>query len=154
MIYKMKTSWISYDFFRWEFVLPKKYFKLLLHIEAFRSLGYAISCIIYSIMSVVCYEKRNFFFLWLYNQIQALAASIKLSVSVQLLDLGQSTGRLGLMISSSQGPYVYTNTLKLTFNANTKHPCCEWFEPTVPASARAKRVHVLDRSATVTSNVK
>jgi hypothetical protein len=32
--------------------------------------------------------KILFFFLWLYNPIQAFAASMKLSVSLQLLDLG------------------------------------------------------------------
>jgi hypothetical protein len=36
-------------------------------------------------------------------QIWALAASMKLSVSFRLLDLGQSTGLLGRVISSSQG---------------------------------------------------
>jgi hypothetical protein len=36
-------------------------------------------------------------------QFWALAASIKLSVSFQLLDLGQSAGLLGRVISSSQG---------------------------------------------------
>jgi hypothetical protein len=44
-----------------------------------------------------------FFFLWLYSPIQALAASMKLSVSLQLLDLGQSVALLGRVISSSQG---------------------------------------------------
>jgi hypothetical protein len=47
-----------------------------------------------------------FFFLWFYSPIQALAASMKLSVSLQLLDLGQSVGLLGRVISSSQGPYL------------------------------------------------
>jgi hypothetical protein len=36
-------------------------------------------------------------------QFWALAASMKLSVSFQLLDLGQSAGLLGWVISSSQG---------------------------------------------------
>jgi hypothetical protein len=36
-------------------------------------------------------------------QFWALASSIKLSVSFQLLDLGQSAGLLGRVISSSQG---------------------------------------------------
>jgi hypothetical protein len=34
----------------------------------------------------------------------------EISVSLQLLDLGQSIGLLGRVISSSQGPYLYTNT--------------------------------------------
>jgi hypothetical protein len=67
-----------------------------------------------------------FFFLWLYSPIQALAASMKLSVSLQLLDLGQSVGLLGRVISSSLGLYLYTNTEKRTHNTNTKHPCPEW----------------------------
>jgi hypothetical protein len=53
---------------------------------------------------------HNFFFLWLYSPIQALAASMKLSVSLQLLlDLWRSVGLLGPAISSSQGLYLYTN---------------------------------------------
>jgi hypothetical protein len=35
---------------------------------------------------------------------------VKLSVSLQLLDLGQSEGLLGRVISSSQGLCLYTNT--------------------------------------------
>jgi hypothetical protein len=64
-------------------------------------------------------------FLWLYSPIQALAASMKLCVSLQLLDLGQSVGLLGRVISSSQGLYLYTNTEKRIHNINTKHPCPE-----------------------------
>jgi hypothetical protein len=68
-------------------------------------------------------KKYEDFFLWLYNPIQALDASMKLSVSLQLLDLGQSVGLLGRVISSSQGLYLYTNTEKRIHNTNTKHPC-------------------------------
>jgi hypothetical protein len=67
-----------------------------------------------------------FFFLWPYSQIQALAASMKLTVSLQLLDLGQSVGLLGRVISSSQGLCLYVNTEKRTHNTNTKHPSPEW----------------------------
>jgi hypothetical protein len=56
--------------------------------------------------------------------IQALAASMKLSVSLQLLDLGESVELLGRVISSSQGLYLYTNTEKPTYN--TQHPCPQW----------------------------
>jgi hypothetical protein len=52
------------------------------------------------------------FFLWLYSPIQALAAPMKLSISFQLLDLGQLVGLLGWMTSSLQGLYLYTNTEK------------------------------------------
>jgi hypothetical protein len=91
---------------------------------------------------------------------------MKLYFSLQLLDLGQSVGLLGRVISSSQDLYVYTNTEKRTHNTNTKHPCPEWdsnprsrrprerrqFMPQTArlASERAKTVHALDCSATGT----
>jgi hypothetical protein len=62
---------------------------------------------------------KALFFLWLYSPIQALAASIKLTVSLQLLDLGQSVGLLGGVITSSQGLYLYTNTEKSTHSTKT-----------------------------------
>jgi hypothetical protein len=58
----------------------------------------------------------DFFFLWLYSPIQALAASMKLSVSFQLLDLGQSVGLLGRVISSSRDLSTCTLTQQ---NAHT-----------------------------------
>jgi hypothetical protein len=61
-----------------------------------------------------------FFFLWLYNPIWASAASIKLSVSLQLLYLGQSAQLLGLVISSSQGLCLYTDTETRTLNIHTR----------------------------------
>jgi hypothetical protein len=75
---------------------------------------------------------------------------MKLSVSLQLLDLGQSVGLLGRVISSSQGLYLYTNTenAHTTLNIHAR----VGIEPTVPASARAKTVHALDRSVNVTGN--
>jgi hypothetical protein len=42
-----------------------------------------------------------------------------------LLDLTQSVGLLGRVISSSQCLYPYTNTEKPT-HTSTKHPCLEW----------------------------
>jgi hypothetical protein len=47
-------------------------------------------------------RRRHFFFYGSTAQFWALAASMKLSVSFQLLDLGQSAGLLGQVISSSQ----------------------------------------------------
>jgi hypothetical protein len=93
---------------------------------------------------------QNTFFLWLYSPIQTLAASMKLSVSLQLLDLGQPVGLLGRVISPSQGLYLHTNTEKRTHNTNTTLMPRVGFEPMVPASERAKTVHALDRAATVT----
>jgi hypothetical protein len=60
-----------------------------------------------------------FFPLWLYSPIQVLTASMILSVSLQLLDLGQSVGFLGRVISSSQGLHLYTNTVKRTHSTHT-----------------------------------
>jgi hypothetical protein len=79
-----------------------------------------------NVKSTVLWEVMPYFFLWLYSPIQALAATKKLSVSLQLLDLGQSVGLLGWVISSSQGLHLYTNTEKRKHNTNTKHPCPEW----------------------------
>jgi hypothetical protein len=102
-----------------------------------------------SLLMFVLYVMNNFF-LWLYSPIQALAASMKLSVSLQLLDLGQSVGLLGWVISLSQGLYLYTNTEKRTHNTNTIHPCHSGIQTHCPTSAHAKTVHALDCSATVT----
>jgi hypothetical protein len=69
---------------------------------------------------------KGIFSLWLYSPIQALAPSMKLSISLQLLDLGKSIGLFGRVVSLSQGLYLYTNTGKRAHNTNTKHPCAEW----------------------------
>jgi hypothetical protein len=98
----------------------------------------------------ISYNMTFFFPLWLYSPIQALAASMKISVSLQLLEPGESVGLLGQVISSSQGLYLYTNTEKPhTAQAINIHAQSE-IEPTVPASTRTKTVHALDRSATET----
>jgi hypothetical protein len=55
-----------------------------------------------SLVSYSSYCSTSFYFLWLYSLIQALAASIKLSIWLQLLDLGQSVEPIGRVISSSQ----------------------------------------------------
>jgi hypothetical protein len=60
------------------------------------------------------------FFLWFYGPIWALAASMKLSVSLHL----QLAEFLGRVTSSAQGVYLYTkNTEKRAHSTNTKHPC-------------------------------
>jgi hypothetical protein len=76
-------------------------------------------------MFFVTFFEKHFCFLWLYSPIQALAASINLSVSFQWLELGQSAGLLGQVISLSQGLYLYTNTEKRTHKTHTKYPCSE-----------------------------
>jgi hypothetical protein len=94
----------------------------------------------------------SFFFLWLYNTIQALAASMELSVP---LTRSRTVGR-----TPWTGDHLVARPLPVHKHRKThtrqKHytfmPTVgfELFEPTVPASARAKAVDALDRSATVT----
>jgi hypothetical protein len=69
----------------------------------------------------------------------------------QFLDHSQTVGLLGRVISPSQG--LYLNTEKRTHTHQTSMP---WvgFEPTIPASERAKTVHTSDRPATVTGKFK
>jgi hypothetical protein len=64
----------------------------------------------------------------------------------------QTVGLLGRVISPSQGLYLNTGQHKHRKNTYTYHTSmpCVGFEPTIPASERAKAVHSLDRSATVT----
>jgi hypothetical protein len=75
------------------------------------------------------------------------------------LDHRQSVGLLGRVISSSHGLYLYTGqhnhrkTHARTHTHQTSIPCVG-FEPTIPASERAKTMHALDRSGTVTGPVK
>jgi FAD synthase len=63
----------------------------------------------------------------------------------------QTVGLLGRVISPSQGLYLYTGQHK--HRKTHKHInilASVGFEPTITASERAKTVHALDRSATVT----
>jgi hypothetical protein len=64
----------------------------------------------------------------------------------------QTVGLLGRVISPSQGRYLNTGQHKHRINAytyQTYKPRVR-FEPTIPASERAKTIHALDRAATVT----
>jgi hypothetical protein len=63
-------------------------------------------------------------------QFWALAASMKLSISFRLLDLGQSAGLLGRVISSSRGLYLYTNAHKTQILTSMPEA---GFEPTIKA---------------------
>jgi hypothetical protein len=64
----------------------------------------------------------------------------------------QTVGLLGRVISSSQGLYLNIAQHKHRINTYTHQTSMSWvgFELTIPASERAKTVHALDRSATVT----
>jgi hypothetical protein len=63
----------------------------------------------------------------------------------------QSAGLLGRVISPSKGRYLNTGQQKHRINAYTHQTSMPWvaFQPTIPASERAKTVHALDRAATV-----
>jgi hypothetical protein len=64
----------------------------------------------------------------------------------------QTTGLLGRVISSSQGLYLNKGQHKHrinTYTYQTSMPCVG-FEPTIPASKRAKIVYASDRTATET----
>jgi hypothetical protein len=77
----------------------------------------------------------------------------------RLLDLGrffcfvvfftEMVGLLGQGISPSQGRYLHTGQHKQNKRTETSIPQVG-FEPTIPVFERAKTVHALDRSATVT----
>jgi hypothetical protein len=72
-------------------------------------------------------------------------ASVKRFVSLQFLNLSHSVDFFGRVISPSQGRYL-TQT-------QNKHKQISMprvgFDTTIPAFARAKAVHALDRAATV-----
>jgi hypothetical protein len=64
----------------------------------------------------------------------------------------QTVGLLGRGISPSQGRYLNKGQHKHRINVNTHEASMPWvgFEPTIPASKRAKTVHALYGAATVT----
>jgi hypothetical protein len=66
----------------------------------------------------------------------------------------QTAGFLGRVISPPQGRYLNTGLHKHRINAYTQQTSVPWvgFEPTIPASEQAERVHGLDRAATATSS--
>jgi hypothetical protein len=76
----------------------------------------------------------------------ALASFFSFMIILQTVEL------LGRVISSSQGLYLNTGQHKHKVNTYTLQTYMPFvgFEPTIPASERAKTVRVLDRSATVT----
>jgi hypothetical protein len=87
-----------------------------------------------------------FFFQWLYSPLWPWP--LLFSFMIILL----AVGLLGRVINSSQGLYLTTGRHKHRINTYTHQISmpCMGFEPTIPQSERAKRVHALDLSATVT----
>jgi hypothetical protein len=106
----------------------------------------------YEYIRVYLSEILDFFFFLVAPTLGSLLPLLEHKAEfLQFLNQGQSVGLLGRVISSSQGLYLYTNTEKRT-HIHKHWTSMPWvgFEPTVSASERAKTVHVLDRSATVT----
>jgi hypothetical protein len=71
-----------------------------------RSLGHIVNFFLHPVPKIATYQSRffyNFFPCSSTAQFLALAASMKLCVLFRLLDLGQSAGLPGRVISSSQG---------------------------------------------------
>jgi hypothetical protein len=68
------------------------------------------------------------------------------------LNISQTVGLLGRVISPSQRRYPNTGQHKHRINTYTHQTSMPWlgFKPTIPASERAKTVHALDGSAAVT----
>jgi FAD synthase len=83
----------------------------------------------------------------------ALLAHLGLWPLIQFRNhFSQTVGLSGRVISSSQGFYLNTVKHKHRINAYTHQTSMSYvgFEPTIPASERAKKVHALDRAAAVT----
>jgi hypothetical protein len=82
----------------------------------------------------------------------ALQPPWALASAFQFHDHFTYVGLLGRVIGSSQGLYLNTGQHKHRINAYTHQTSmpCVGFEPMISASERAKIVHTLDRSATVT----
>jgi hypothetical protein len=67
-----------------------------------------------------------------------------------ILIISQTVGLLRRMISPSQDRYLNTGQHKQNKHTYQTSMPRAGFEPTIPASERAKTVHALDRAATVT----
>jgi hypothetical protein len=67
----------------------------------------------------------------------------------------QTVGLLGRVVIPSQGLYPNTGQHKHRINTYTHQTSIPWvrFQPTNPASKRAKALHALDRAATVTGSI-
>jgi hypothetical protein len=88
-------------------------------------------------------------FYWLYSPLGPWSPIFSFMIILQ------TVGLFRRVISSSQGLYLNTEQHKHKINTYTYQTFmpCVGFEPTIPASERAKTVHALDRSATVTGHL-
>jgi hypothetical protein len=92
------------------------------------------------------YRSPRFFCQWLFQPIHGPGLFIQFRNR-----FSQTVAFLGWVISSSQGLYLNTGQHKHRIIAYTQQTSMPWvgFEPTIPASGRAKTVHASDREATV-----
>jgi hypothetical protein len=93
-----------------------------------------------------CFCLYYYFFLLLYSPLGPWPLLFSFMIILQ------TVGLLGRVISSSQGFYLNTGQHTHRINASTHQTSMPFvgFEPTIPASERAKTVHALDLSGTVT----
>jgi hypothetical protein len=69
----------------------------------------------------------TFLLIWRYNPNSGFGLPpCNFTFHFSLLDLRQSAGLLGRVISSSQGLYLYKTQKNAHTYTNTKHPCAEW----------------------------
>jgi hypothetical protein len=111
--------------------------------KIFSSFTYTRPCTFYSSHQVLRRRLRNvyelFFFHWLYSPLGPWR------MIFQFMIILQTVGLLERVISSSQGLYLNTEQHKYrinTYTYQTSMPCMG-FEPTIPASERAKTIHWL-----------
>jgi hypothetical protein len=99
-------------------------------------------------------RKRNYHNLIIFYILPLIPYSYGFEVIFILWIYSQSVGLLGRVLGPSQGLYLNTGqhkhrkTHKYTHTPNIH--ARSGFEPTITESERAKTVHALDRSATVT----
>jgi hypothetical protein len=91
-------------------------------------------------------RSRYFCFHWLYTPLRPWP------LLFSFMTILQTVGLLGRVISLSQGLYLNTGQHKHRINTYTHQTSMPYvgFDPTIPASERAKAVHAFDRSTTVT----
>jgi hypothetical protein len=125
------------------------------HIDFVNMYRYITSCttsvkMYYLLLQRFLYTNSEyiFFFHWLYSPLGPRPLFFSFMIILQMV------GLLGRVISSSQDLYINTGQQRHRINTYTHHTSMPYvgFEPTIPASERAKTAHVLDRSATVTGS--
>jgi hypothetical protein len=118
------------------------------HLNPCRQSSKTVSTAYINVPYITCRLK---FFLFFTGPTAPLSPGLWFSFMIIL----QTVGLLGRVISSSKGLYLNTGQHKHRINTYTHQTSmlCVGFESTIPASERAKTVHALDRSDTVTGKI-